>query len=121
MADTVAQAAMDGQKAKMGVICEGITDYLRMATEVRRCHGEQGIAVWGGIAGSFRALNQEWAEAWLICTDPDPAGDAYAKQALRSIGGALRYHGDSDVCETLSKGVTLPEIVKAAEWVTERA
>lgn len=118
MADALAVAAMEGgQRAAMGVICEGVTDYLRMVTEVRRNHAEQGIAVWGGIAGSFRALKPEWAESWLICTDPDPAGDAYAKQVLRAIGGGLRYRGDVDVCETFAKGVSLPEMVRASKWM----
>lgn len=119
MADGLAVEAMAGGiRAAMGVVCEGVTDYLRMATEVRQKHADAGIAVWGGIAGSFRALKPEWAEAWVICTDPDAAGDAYAKQALRAVGGALRYRGAVDVCETL-KLTSLPEMVKASTWMTD--
>ncbi len=110
------EAMSGGERARLGLVCEGITDHLRMVTEVRRFHGDIVAAVWSGGSGSFKALDREWAESWVVMTDPDKQGDAYAAQALRALGGAARYRGAMDVCDTLNAGVGLQDMVKAAEW-----
>lgn len=118
MADPAALEAMRGTPVKLGVVCEGLTDYLRMVTEVRRHHDPFEVGVWGGISGSFRALKPEWAEEWLICTDPDAPGDGYAKQAMRALLSARRFRGEHDVCATLNAGGTLAGMVEASRWMT---
>jgi len=117
MADPAALEAMNGTPVVFGIVCEGITDYMRMVTEVRRRADPFEIGVWGGISGSFRALKPEWAREWIVCTDPDAPGDAYAKQALRAVKSARRFRGEQDVCATLQGGMTLPKLIGAARWM----
>ncbi len=118
MADPAALEAMRGTPSPVGIVCEGLTDYLRMVTEVRRHNDPHEVAVWGGISGSFRALKPEWAGEWFICTDPDAPGDAYAKQAVRAVLSARRFTGKEDICATLNGGATLKDIMTASRWMT---
>ncbi len=68
------------------VVVEGVTDYLSAARYATA--GPGGTAVLGGISGSFGAMAQARipkAATVYAWTDPDEAGDRYAREIARAL------------------------------------
>ena len=68
------------------LICEGITDLFRASSAA--IHERMNVAVLSGTSGSFAKLSSARIPEGLsviVCTDPDEAGDNYAKDIFKSL------------------------------------
>ncbi len=71
------------------LLCEGLTDWLAAAAWARQT-GQQGLAVMGGVSGSFPALALLPVPAALdivVAVDEDAAGQRYLEQIRRALPG----------------------------------
>lgn len=96
------------------LLCEGITDYAAVTSQ-----RIPGLAVLGGISGSFRALSDiRWPKGCVlyIGTHNDEAGDAYAAEVrvdceTRRVRWGIRGRDASDIVRL---GVSVEGRLRAA-------
>lgn len=101
------------------LVCEGITDYCA-CTSVEL----PGVAVLGGISGSWRALAEvRWPSGCVVYvgTDNDPAGDKYAAEVVAAVGDRAECRrvvwgvDGQDASDVVKAGVSVRSRLDAAE------
>lgn len=76
---------LKGAPAKVAILCEGLTDYLAVASSLR---DQKEIAVFGATSGGFSGFHHvkwPWGIRVISATDEDEAGERYAGQIARAV------------------------------------
>lgn len=89
-ADAAGLALLAGEReVERVLLCEGLTDWLAAATWARSA-GQEGLAVLGGVSGSFPALAgvslPERIDV-VVAVDDDEAGRRYLDQVRHALAG----------------------------------